>query len=334
MEAAPDGPSRSAAQPQRSLAAAIIKALRPHQWVKNILVFGGLAFTGRWHELTSGAVSHRTEEGHAVAAAVAAFVVFCALSSAGYLVNDLRDREADRQHPTKRHRPIASGQVSPTLAVAMAVALFVLALAWSVVLSRRGGDTRAFLYTALAYCLLTNAYSFYLKNMVIIDVLSIALLFVLRVMAGCWVIPEPPSAWIVVCTFFGALFMALCKRRGELLQAGANGESRAVLAKYHTDEAHEALLLDQMIQMSGTATILCYSLYTFYRPYEIGATAEQGRLMFTIPFVVYGVFRYLYLVHKADIGQNPERLFADRGMLVNMALWAATIVFLTRGRDL
>ncbi|MBI5832404.1 MAG: UbiA prenyltransferase family protein [Armatimonadetes bacterium] len=333
MEAAPEGAGRSAAQPKRSLVVALLIALRPHQWVKNVLVFGGLAFTGRWHELTSGVASRRPEEGHAVAAAVAAFVIFCALSSAGYLINDLRDRESDACHPTKCRRPIAAGEVSQALAIITAILLFAGALVWSVLLSRRGGDTQAFLWTAVGYAVLTNAYSFYLKNLVIIDVLSLALLFVLRVVAGCWVIPEPPSAWIVVCTLFGALFMGLCKRRGELLQAGAKGVSRAVLAKYHTDEAHEALLLDQMIQMSGTATILCYSLYTFYRPIEIHATAEQGRLMFTIPFVVYGVFRYLYLVHKADIGQNPERLFADRGMVINMILWAATIVFLTRGRN-
>jgi len=317
-----------------SLLPALFRSLRPHQWIKNVLVFGGLAFTGRWHSATSGAgpreLLNWTDIGHAVAA----FAIFCALSSAGYLVNDLHDLEEDRQHPQKRQRPLASGVVPLRLAWTLASVLFVTALLAAAWLSRRGGDTVWFGATALAYAVLTNAYSFKLKHYVIVDVLCIAVLFVLRAIAGCFVIPEPPSPWIIVCTLFGALFIALCKRRGELvaLAAGGTGATRSVLLKYQSTHGHSTDLLDQMIQTAATATILCYAIYCFVRPAEIGLPQEQAGLMFTIPFVVYGVFRYLYLVHKADIGQNPERLFSDRGMILNLLAWALAVVFVTRGR--
>lgn len=326
-----DPPAPSAPAPQRSLLVAALVALRPHQWIKNILLFGGLAFTRRWHEATAGLSPTRAPWLDALLVATLAFAVFCALSSAGYLINDLRDREADRRHPTKCRRPIAAGELPPGVAVALAVLLFAGALVGGWVLSRRGGDTVYFGYTALGYLLLTNAYSLLLKHYVIIDVIAIALMFVTRVVAGCWVIPEPPSWWIVICTLFGALYMALLKRRGELMAMQASGGTRPVLVKYQSLEGESTGLLDQMISMAGTAAILCYSLYTFYRPVEINAPDQRGKLMFTIPFVVYGVFRYLYLVRKMDIGQNPERLFIDRGMIVNLLLWGLTIMWATSG---
>lgn len=321
---------------ERSLAASVWRALRPQQWVKNVLVFGGLAFTGRWHAATSDVVIHseRVTGWWAVGYVLAAFAIFSMLSSAGYLVNDIRDREADARHPRKRLRPIASGAVSVPVAAWLAVVLFVVALAGAGLLSRRGGDTVRFFDTAVAYAVLTNLYSFLLKRYVIVDVLTLAILFVLRAAAGCYVIPEPPSNWLVVCTFFGALFIGLCKRRAELVTANEVGDTREVLTKYQTDEAHAAYLLDQMIQTAATATILTYSLYTFYRPGELHVEHEQGGLMLTIPFVVYGVFRYLYLVHKRDIGQNPERLFGDRPMLLCLACWAVAILVVTSARNL
>lgn len=317
-----------------SLAPALIRSLRPHQWVKNILVFGGLAFTGRWHQATSGGGFHELFNWVDIGHAVAAFAIFCALSSAGYLVNDIHDLEEDRQHPQKKQRPLASGAVPVSLGWATAAVLFIAALVGSVLLSRRGGDTVWFGATALLYAALTNAYSFKIKHWVIVDVLTVSILFVLRAIAGCFVIPEPPSPWIIVCTLFGALFMALCKRRGEMvaLMATSGSSTRPVLAKYESLQGHPTDLLDQMIQTAATATILCYAIYCFVRPVEIGLPQEQEGLMFTIPFVVYGVFRYLYLVHKADIGQNPERLFTDRGMILNLLAWALTVVFVTRGR--
>ncbi len=314
----------------------LLRSLRPHQWIKNLIVFGGLAFTGRWHHATSTgdptALLNWRDIGHAVAA----FVIFCVISSAGYLVNDLRDVEADRQHPRKRFRPIAAGELSLSAARWAAVLLFAGGMVWSVLLSRRGGDTVFFALTAVAYAVLTNWYSFQLKEFVIVDVLCIGFLFVLRAAAGCFVIPEPPSPWIIVCTLFGALFIALCKRRAELVAVAGDdrGETRAVLRKYHTIHGYSAALLDQMIQMAGTATIMTYAIYTFVRPQEIGAVGEQAGLMLTIPFVVYGVFRYLYLVHKQDVGQNPEQLLRDRAMLINLLLWGLAVVFVTRGRSL
>lgn len=323
---------------QVSRPAALWKTLRPHQWIKNVLVFGGLAFTGRWHRATSGGGLGAMLDWQAIGYAVAAFAIFCLLSSVGYLVNDVRDREADRQHPQKRHRPIASGALSVGAAVATAGILATVALAGAAVVAygRPEPQTRWFLTTAVAYLVVTNWYSFQLKHLVIVDALTISALFVLRAIAGCFAIPEPPSPWIIVCTMFGALFIGLCKRRGELVavtEADA-GNTRPVLAKYHTGYGYSAGMLDQMIQMAGTATIMTYAMYTFVRPKEIGLVGEQAGLMFTIPFVVYGVFRYLYLVHKQDIGQNPERLFRDRGMLINLALWALVVVYVTRGRGL
>lgn len=317
--------------------AALWRSLRPHQWVKNVLVFGGLAFTGRWHRATSGAGAAAVLDLHAIGIAACAFVVFCLLSSAGYLINDILDREADRQHPTKCNRPIAAGVLPVGAAWAAAVVLFVVALAGAAALAYRPGThprTHAFLLTAVAYLIVTNWYSSQLKRVVIVDVLAIGCLFVLRAIAGCFVIPEPASAWIIVCTLFGAIFIGLCKRRAELMATLPldDTDTRAVLRKYHAGGDDAPGLLDAMIQMAGSATILTYAMYTFQRPKEIGLVGEQTGLMFTIPFVVYGVFRYLYLVHKRDIGQHPERLFKDGAMLWNLLLWALVAVFVTRGR--
>ncbi|MCC7495130.1 MAG: UbiA prenyltransferase family protein [Fimbriimonadaceae bacterium] len=319
-----------------SLGRAIWRSLRPRQWVKNVLLFGGLAFTGRWHAATSGGGIRELINWADLGVALAAFAVFCLLSSGGYLVNDLHDIEADRSHPKKCLRPIASGALSYQAAVLLALGCFAVALTGAWFLALRAEATLAFGYCALLYLVLTNAYSFLLKNIAIVDVLSIAVLFVVRAVAGCWVMPEPPSPWIIVCTLFGALFIALCKRRGELAASDPEnlGETRAVLRKYQTAHGYSEALLDQMIQMAGTAVILSYSLYTFVRPMELNLVSERYGLMFTIPFVVYGVFRYLYLVHKRDIGQDPERIFTDPSMLVSLTLWGVVMLTVTRGRGL
>ena len=318
----------------RPLPLALLKAMRPHQWIKNVLVFGGFAFTGRWHQWTSGVASQRTPAVDALILVCYAFVIFCCISSAGYLVNDIKDVEADRKHPDKCHRPIASGDLPVPVAIVAAIVLFAIGLGWAAYLSQRGGHTSYFGCSALFYAALTVWYSFQLKSLVIIDVMTIAAEFVVRVIAGCWVIPEPPSPWIVTCTLFGALYIALCKRRGELIAIGDQVDTRPVLAKYHSDQAEESYLLDQMIMMAGAGTIITYSLYTFFRPLELGQQGEYGKLMFTIPCVVYGVFRYLYLVHKQDIGQKPERLFLDRGIILDLLLWGAIILGVTCGRTL
>lgn len=331
----------------RSVPAALLKSLRPHQWIKNVLVFGGLAFTGRWHEATSGGGAGVILNLPDIARAVAAFAVFCAISSAGYLVNDVRDVEADRAHPTKCRRPIAAGEISLGLANLTAGLLFggALLAGWLLSTSRQG--TGYFIVTAVAYAVCTVAYSFFLKHLVLIDVLAIGMLFVLRAVGGCYVIPEPPSPWIIVCTLFGAMLIALCKRRGELVAMAEeeNGKTRKVLRKYLAADGPPAGLLDQWITIAASCTILTYSMYTFVRPLEIRlltggqltaesmvASYEQFGLMFTIPFVVYGILRYMYLVTKKDIGQSPERLFTDRAMLINLAIWAAVALWATSGR--
>lgn len=332
---------------RRSLPAALLAAMRPKQWIKNVLVFGGLAFTGRWHEATSGAGAGGLLSWPDILLAVTAFAVYCAISSAGYLVNDVCDVEADRAHPEKQHRPIAAGEVSLELAKWVAGLLFIGALVVAWLLSRRGGDTQYFVLTAAAYAVTTVAYSFFLKHLVIIDVLTIGILFVLRAVGGCYVIPEPPSPWIIVCTLFGALFIALCKRRGELTaQIDSGGATRKVLRKYQAADGPPASLLDGWINIAATSTIMTYAMYTFVRPTEIVMqqaaqptglavpVGEQTGLMFSIPFVVYGVLRYMYLVTKKDIGQSPERLLTDRGMLINLALWALVVLLATSGRQI
>jgi 4-hydroxybenzoate polyprenyltransferase len=281
-------------------ALALIESVRPKQWSKNLLVFAGLVFT---YNLLNPEMLGRV---------VAAFVVFCALSSAGYLWNDLRDVEADRLHPVKRRRPIASGRVPPWLASIIAVALAVAGLAASFALGGAFG-----LVTSL-YLLLTVCYSIWLKHLVLIDVFGIAAGFVLRAVGGAVVIGVPVSPWLYVCTVLGSLFLALGKRRNELelLEAGAGGH-RKNLDQYSLE------LVDQLILIVASVTIMAYSLYTF--------TAENlprdHSMMLTIPLVVYGLFRYLYLVRVRRQGGAPEDLFlTDPGLLGTAVAWAALAI--------
>lgn len=275
---------------------ALLRALRPKQWSKNLLVFAGLVFT---YNLLNAEMLWRV---------VAAFGIFCALSSAGYLWNDLRDVEADRLHPVKRTRPIASGRVPAWLAATVAVVLGVAGLAASFVLSG------PFSLVASLYLLLTISYSVWLKHLVLIDVFGIAAGFVLRAVGGAVVIGVPVSPWLYVCTVLGSLFLALGKRRNELeLLEGSAGGHRKNLEQYTVD------LVDQLILIVASVTIMAYSLYTF--------TAENlprdHSMMVTIPLVLYGLFRYLYLVRVRGQGGAPEDLFlTDPGLLGTAIAWA------------
>ena len=245
---------------------------------------------------------------------LAAFGLFCALSGAVYLLNDVTDVERDRLHPLKRRRPVASGELAPRTAALVAVLLAVAALAgaW------RLGP--AFLACAAAYLLLNLLYSFRLKEVVIVDALSVSLGFVIRAVAGAAAIGVAISDWLLICTVLFALFLSLSKRRHELtsLNAAAAGH-RAILAEY------SPYLLDQMI---GVVTASCLMAYAFY------TTAEEtrqkfrtDRLAWTIPFVLYGIFRYLYLVHQKEKGGSPtDVLLTDRPLLAAVALWAAAVV--------
>jgi 4-hydroxybenzoate polyprenyltransferase len=270
-----------------------LAALRPRQWTKNLLVFAGIIFAGELGD--SGRLLD----------AAGAFVVYCAASSAAYLLNDVRDAELDRLHPIKSHRPVASGLLSPRAALAAAVVLAVVAFALAAVLGRWS------VVVLCAFVALQLAYSLGLKHVVLIDVMAIAGLFVVRAVAGAVAVDVPISPWLLLCTGGLALFLALAKRRGELVLVGAaRTPGRPVL------EGYSLALVDQLVTIVAASTVIAYALYTF--------TARPGeRMMATIPFVVFGIFRYLLLIHLEDAGEEPEHiLLSDRPILGCVALWA------------
>jgi len=283
----------------RTRPTAWLAALRPRQWTKNLLVFAGIIFAGQLRD------PHRLLE------AAVVFVAYCAASSAAYLLNDVRDAEHDRLHPIKRDRPVASGLVSPRAALVAAGGLAVAAFALAAVL---GGWS---VLVLCAFVALQLAYSLGLKHVVLIDVMAIAGLFVVRAVAGAVAVHVPISPWLLLCTGTLALFLALAKRRGELVLVGADRTpGRPVL------EGYSLVLVDQLVTIVAASTVIAYALYTF--------TARPGdRMMATIPFVLFGVFRYLLLIHREDAGEEPEDvLLTDRPILACVALWALTSALL------
>jgi 4-hydroxybenzoate polyprenyltransferase len=288
----------------RSTVALLAVSLRPGQWTKNLFVLAGLLF-GR-----------RLLDPEAVLLAGAAFVIFCALSSAVYLFNDVMDRDADRVHPLKSARPIASGALSSGTATVAALAIGAVAIAAAVLVSPLLG------VVASAYVALLMLYSVVLKHLVIVDVLTIAAGFVLRAVAGAIAVSVPIGHWLLVCTTLLALFLALSKRRHELtMLAGDATEHRRILQEY------SPYLLDQMVGVVTASTLVAYAIYA-----TSAETAERlgtDRLGLTIPFVLYGIFRYLYLVHQKRGGGSPaELLLADRPLLVCVGLWAVCVVLI------
>jgi len=281
---------------------ALLVSLRPHQWVKNLVVLAALVF------------SKHLFDADAFAQAALAFAVFCALASGIYLVNDLADLERDRLHPLKRARPLASGALPVSAARLAAGALLAAALLASLTLGP------GFAACAAAYAALNLAYSFALKHAVILDVLTVSLGFVLRAVAGAVAIGVYFSPWLLVCTILLALFLVLAKRRHELVtleQAAA--AHRGILAEY------SPYLLDQMIAVVTASCLTAYAFYTLAP--ETVEKYRTERLALTIPFVIYGIFRYLYLVHRRDQGGSPgDVLITDRPLLLAVALWAVTIV--------
>jgi 4-hydroxybenzoate polyprenyltransferase len=288
---------------------AIAVSMRPRQWVKNFFVFAGLVFSQR---LFTGAAW----------TALAAFAIFCALSGAIYLLNDVADRERDRLDPRKRVRPIAAGQLPVGVAVAAAVALIVAGLVSSAWLPR------PFLITALAYVVLLVAYSAWLKHVVIVDVIVVAGGFVLRAVAGAVVIDVEMSGWLVICTILSALFLALGKRRYEyLVLEGDAARHRPILAEY------SPALLDQMIAVVTASTVTAYALYTMSP--ETVAKFHTHLLPATLPFVLYGIFRYLYLLYRRQLGGNPsELLLGDRALLINTIGWICVVLLIIYGARL
>ncbi len=277
----------------------LIQAMRPKQWAKNVFVFAGIFFDGRVFDLP------RLER------SIAAFVLFCLVSGAVYLVNDLVDVDKDRLHPRKRYRPIASGRLKPGVAIAAATLLFLVSLPASFVIDLRlGGVT-------LGYAVLMLLYSFVLKHIVIVDVMAIATGFVLRVFAGAFAAQVTRfSPWLYVCTTLLALFIAINKRRHELvLLADDANNHRSILQEY------SVRFLDEMTGLVTATALAAYSFYTFTAP---GLPANHA-MMFTIPFVMYGIFRYLYLIHTKGLGGAPEDIvLSDRPLLLDLFLWALT----------
>lgn len=288
----------------------LLLALRPRQWTKNLIVFAGLIFGERL--LDPAAVAH----------AAVAFGVFCLLSGVVYLVNDIRDREADRLHPTKSRRPIASGDLTVGAALTAAVVLGAVALAVAFRLSPEFGGV------GLTYLALLIVYSLWLKHLVILDVLTLSLGFVFRTWGGATAVGVVMSHWLLLLALLGALFLALCKRRAEIvaLASGAR-HHRPSLAEYSPP------LLDQMISVVAASTLLAYALYTIDP--ETVRRFGTDRLIWTLPFPLYGIFRYLYLVHQRDGGGDPsEVLLSDRPVLGCVALWGAAIILLVYGSRL
>jgi 4-hydroxybenzoate polyprenyltransferase len=295
---------REVARARPSALKALLLTLRPEQWTKNLLVFAGLMFGGRLLDVA------------ALWQAIAAFAVFCALSSAVYIFNDLADREVDRLHPLKSTRPIASGDLSPARAAMTGIVLAGVGLAVATLLRPELGLAGA------AYLLLLLLYSAALKHLVIVDVLVISGGFVLRAVAGAIAVDVPISHWLLVCTTLLALFLALSKRRHELTLLGEGAVShRRILEEY------SPYLLDQMIAVVTASTLVAYTLYT--TDADTAARLGTSRLGLTIPFVLYGIFRYLYLVHQKRGGGSPSTLLVtDRPLLACVALWALSVALI------
>jgi 4-hydroxybenzoate polyprenyltransferase len=250
------------------------------------------------------------------------FISFCLLSGAVYAINDVVDREKDRKHPVKRNRPVASGRVSVEEATALAVGSALLGLILALVVAWRN-EAPLFFLAALSYPIWGAVYSFWLKRLIIVDAIGVAAGFVLRVVAGCLAIKVDISPWLILCTLLVALFIAFSKRRHELLLMGNNATAvRSVLGEYSPQ------LLDMFIAVTASMTIMAYSLYTFTAPHILLGDRKEPWLMVTIPFVVYGVLRYLYLAYQTDTAGAPEQMLKDKPFVVNLALWALTVLLL------
>jgi 4-hydroxybenzoate polyprenyltransferase len=297
-------PAETTTRGRGSKLAALLETLRPQQWVKNGFVFAALIFSQsltRWDRCLQVTL---------------AALVFCLISSATYILNDILDAPEDRHHPTKKFRPIAAGRISPRAAGIVGVLLGVagLAGAWKL--------NTGFLGIVVAYLALNALYSSFLKKVVLLDVFIVAAGFLFRVIGGGLVIRVPISPWLIVCTTLLALFIALSKRRHELVLLGTHASAhRAILANY------TPYFLDQLIGIVTASTVVSYALYTLSP--EVQSKFPGKRLEITIPFVLFGIFRYLHLIHHHEQGGNPARvLFTDPVLLSVVLIWAASVVFI------
>lgn len=283
----------------------VARSMRPRQWIKNLFVFAPIIF------------SLQVFRGRQLLQATAAFFIFCLLSGVIYLVNDVMDREEDRLHPIKRKRPVASRSLLPATAVIWAIMIALIALGAAFVLDFD------FFRIALFYVLLNTAYSLWLKHVVILDVMIIATGFVLRVMAGGAVNRIPLSPWILLITFLLSVFLAFVKRRQEIIRfqdVGHEAESRIILKQYNIP------FLDQLISLSTATTLISYFMYVMDP--GIKGKYQTDKLFYTIPFVLFGVFRYLYLAYVDQRGESPEEVVVtDLPFLINMGLWLGVFIW-------
>jgi 4-hydroxybenzoate polyprenyltransferase len=281
-----------------------IKLLRPHQWIKNGVVLAGLIFAGE---------ANTSDQ---VLLAVRAMIAFCLMSSSVYILNDIVDRKRDSLHPLKKNRPIAAGKVSISTAGLIGIVLAAVGIVICGLINRN------LLIVGVCFLVLNLFYTLILKNIVIIDVMTIAGGFVLRAVAGALAVNVEISAWLLITTFVLALFLGLGKRRHELIilekEASAH---RRILEKYST------YLLDQLISVVTASTVITYLFYTLSP--EVGAKLNTKYLFVTVPFVIYGIFRYLYLVHKEEKGGSPTRLLLnDLPLLIDVVLWLASVILI------
>jgi 4-hydroxybenzoate polyprenyltransferase len=290
---------------------AIFQELRPKQWTKNLLLFAGVLFSNHFRERAR------------IRDAFYGFVIFCGLSGVIYIINDIKDAESDRQHPLTCQRPIASGALPVGVAVLVATILIVVVLAWAYYLNTPFG------HLALFYFLLMVMYSLVLKHLVILDLLIVAIGFVIRGIGGVLAIEHPNehipiTPWFVTCVLFLALFIVICKRRHELVMLSAS-------ARHHRPvlEHYSPAFLDQMVNVATTATVMSYALYVTLGVQQKG---NMRAMVYTLPFVIYGVFRYLYLVYKRDEGGSPELLLLqDYSLLFCVVLWLITVTLIMYG---
>jgi 4-hydroxybenzoate polyprenyltransferase len=277
----------------------IFKLMRPKQWLKNFFVFAAIIFSGKF------------DDKHILLLNLGVFVLFCLVSSAVYVLNDLVDVEKDKQHPEKKNRPIASGKVSKIQAIVLEVGILCIVLAGSYLVNFR------IAFVLIGYYLMNVLYSFKLKNIVIIDVMIITFGFVLRVISGGVVTNVQLSSWLILCTILISLFIALNKRRSEIVTLKDNSSShRKILEEYSVE------LIDNMLTIVTPSILITYCLYTF-------SSTQSRTMMITIPFVLYGIFRYQYLVSKKNVGGKPEDVFQkDLPFLINVLLWAVSIIII------
>ncbi len=279
---------------------ALVVSMRPKQWTKNLIIFAGLVFSQHFFDFDYLRVS------------IFAFAAFCLAASSVYLLNDLRDLELDKQHPIKKNRPLPAGRVTPSQVLIFSIILALIALPIAFFLRFSYG------LLLLLYWILMLAYSFKLKHVVIVDILIISAGFFLRAVAGAVVLDVMISRWLIACAIFLSLFLILAKRRSEIIELGDVAVNhRAILEEYGER------FLDQMIAVVTACTIITYVLYTLDP--ETIQKFHTHNLILTVPWVIYGIFRYLYLVYQHNLGARPEIvLLTDRPLLIAIALWAAT----------